>query len=123
MNGFAIADSRLIPECELTRGCGGVGILWKESLDVSIVTGIENDRICAVTVEITNSPLLVICVYLPTSDCINEEYQAYLISLESIINSHPDHHVIIIGDFNAHTGGLREVQEAKTLKTNMENFY
>ena len=99
-----IADSRLTPECELTRGCGGVGILWKESLDVSIVTGIENDRICAVTVEITNSPLLVICVYLPTSDCINEEYQAYLISLESIINSHPDHHVIIIGDFNAHTG-------------------
>ena len=39
MSGLAIADRRLTPECHLSKGCGGIGILWRKSLKVTPVSG------------------------------------------------------------------------------------
>ena len=35
MIGAATADCRLSPECNLIRGCGGIGIIWNKSLNPS----------------------------------------------------------------------------------------
>ena len=104
MKGTAVADSRLSPDSELSRGCEGVGIAWKKHLQTSPVSGYPSDRICAITVESTTFPFFVIGVYLPTSDCSCVEYSETLIIIEHIINDHPDQYAIVIGDFNAHTG-------------------
>ena len=102
MKGTAGADSRLSPDSELSRGCGGIGIAWKKHLQASPVSGYPSDKICVITVESTTFPLLVIGV--PTSDCSCEEYSETLIIIEHIINDHPDHCAIVTEDFNALTG-------------------
>ena len=50
--GLGKADSRLT-ETSLYRGCGGVGILWKKSFDVTPISGMQSDRICGVKVRKT----------------------------------------------------------------------
>lgn len=35
--GSGVSDSRLNEDCSLRRGCGGVGILWKQQLPVSVL--------------------------------------------------------------------------------------
>ena len=52
MKGTAVADSRLSPDSELSRGCGGVGIAWKKHLHASPVSGYPSDRICTITVDV-----------------------------------------------------------------------
>ena len=51
MTATASADKRLNPECNLTRGCGGIGIIWNSSLNTSSITGIDSDRIIAIKIE------------------------------------------------------------------------
>ncbi len=102
MKGSAVDDKRLTPECSLSRGCGGVGIAWKKHLAVTPVTHIKSDRICAISVEGTMAPILVIGVYLPMSDSPIDIYQNYLSEMEDLIVNHPHDPVIIAGDFNAH---------------------
>ena len=104
MNGLAVADKRLTPECNLSRGCGGVGIAWKKHLVATPALGVKSDKICAITVETTMAPILIIGVYLPTSDTSTDIYQDYLSDMENLINNHPQGPVVIAGDFNAHVG-------------------
>ena len=62
----------------------------------------QSDRICAITIDLDRVTLLVIGVYLPTSDCTLDIYNDHLIEVEALINNHPDCCVIIGSDFNAH---------------------
>ena len=51
----AVADERLGPTSDLTRGCGGVAILWKKTLRFSPITAIVSDRICGIRLFLMNS--------------------------------------------------------------------
>ena len=102
MLGAVVCDSRLTSECNLSKGCGGVGIGWKKALQTCLVPGVQSDRICAITINLDRVTLLVIGVYLPTSDCTLAVYNDHLSEVEALINNHPDCCVIIGGDFNAY---------------------
>ena len=103
MTGAATADSRLSPECNLVRGCGGIGIIWNKSLNPSLVPNINSDRILAIKFDTTIYCILVIGVYLPTTDAPIDDFQSCLHTLEDLINNH-DGPIVIAGDFNSHVG-------------------
>ena len=92
-------------ESDLTRGCGGVGILWKKSLPISPLTRISSDRFCVVQLHLENShnAVYIIGVYLPSCDHPMEEFVDCLSDLENAISVlQPTGQIIIAGDFNAH---------------------
>ena len=103
MTGTATADNRLNPECSLTRGCGGVGIIWNERLKATPVVGINLDRICAITIDCATTSIPVISVYLPSTDHPTEDFHQCLHILEDLVNKHCGP-VILAGDFNSHVG-------------------
>ena len=83
--GVGCSDARLHEESTLTRGCGGVGIIWKSSLPVNNVP-INSDRIIAIQLNVSDSTTLsVVGVYLPTTDIPLNEYKEYLIELENVV--------------------------------------
>ena len=82
----------------------------EENFANCLIPGVQSDRICAISIDLDRVTLLVIGVYLPTSDCTLDIYNDHLIEVEVLINNHPDCWVIIGGDFNAHVavaGNLR----------------
>ena len=103
MTGTTIADNRLNLDCNLTRGCGGIGIIWNEQLKAVPVVGINSDRICAVTIDSASTSFLVIGVYLPTTDHATEDFQQCLYILEDLVNKYYGP-VVLAGDFNSHVG-------------------
>ena len=64
--GFGRADKRLHDQSALSRGCGGVGLLWKKSIQTSLIE-IDSDRICGIQIELEDCLLSVLSVYLPCS--------------------------------------------------------
>ena len=49
--GFGKSDPRLSETSDTSmRACGGVGILWRKSLDVTPITDIQSDRICGIRI-------------------------------------------------------------------------
>ena len=103
-SGMGYSDSRLHDESSLTRGCGGVGVIWKSSLPVNFVPT-NSDRIVAVQLDVSCSTILsIIGVYLPADGPLSV-YKEYLQELENIVcalqTAGP---VLITGDFNAHIG-------------------
>lgn len=105
------ADSRLTETTDTPHlGCGGVGILWRKSLDVIPMTDIQSDRICGIHIKKTSEDnnnvwISVIGTYLPCLDLGTELYCNSLIELERIISkSDRWGPVIVAGDFNAHLG-------------------
>ena len=101
-DGFGVYDNRLDENCSLTRGCGGVGFLWKKSLNVIPRTNITSDRFCVTQLQLQNSTYLtLIAVYLPCCNYSDNTYTSYFEDLQSVISSYePDGPVIICGDFN-----------------------
>ena len=100
--------SRLTEDRDGGRGCGGVGVLWHNSIAASPIHGISSDRICSIRLSLDgegNSITSVIDVYLP---CLNqgiECYRDHLIELESVVRDLQQlGPVIALGDFNAHLG-------------------
>ncbi len=67
--GYGQADARLT-SCSDGRGLGGIGVIWRRDLDVSVVHATTSDRICSVrmTHRSSNSTLSVVGVYLPCQD-------------------------------------------------------
>ena len=54
------SESRLCPESDCRRGCGGMGILWLKSIRAKQVDNIFSDRVCAIrfpSMEESNSIL------------------------------------------------------------------
>ena len=102
--GFGVADERLHENSELTRGCGGVGIIWNRNLQVSPVTNLSSDRICSIRLSVTNSPSIsIIAACLPSSDHPIEDFEEYLNEVVSISSAlETEGPVIIVGNFNVH---------------------
>ena len=100
--GFGRADKRLHDQSTLSRGCGGVGLLWKKSIQTSLIE-IDSDRICGIQIELEDCLLSVLSVYLPCSGQNLEEFSGYVKELQSIVcalqSCGP---VMLAGDFNAH---------------------
>ena len=88
------------------RGFGGVAILWKDGLQAAPIHSICSDRICAIKLEGSSSSdpcLILVPVYLPSTDYPLEVYEEYMTELERTINALQDvGPIIIMGDFNAH---------------------
>ena len=108
--GLGKADPRLT-DTSLTcpRGCGGVGILWKKSFDVTPISDIQSDRICGIRIKRTTgdskSWISILGVYLPCLDQGMELYRDSLVELERmVVESEQWGPVIVTGDFNAHLG-------------------
>ena len=109
-DGYGVSDNRLDEHSELVRGCGGVGFIWRKSLQVSPLTNICSDRICAIRVSLSQSSgpsektsVHIICAYLPSSDHSIDEFNKYVIDLVSVISSLESYGpLIIVGDLYAH---------------------
>ena len=70
----AVTDDRLNFNSNLTRGCGGVAILWRKSLCV-ISIQVESDRIVVVRVRTVNcDSLTIIGTYMPDTSQPLEKY-------------------------------------------------
>ncbi len=103
-------DSRLDENSSLLRGCGGVGILWRNNLDATPISCISSDRICGIRVKLSlaePAELTILGVYLPCADQGLEAYCEHLVELERLVSEGQRlGPVVIAGDFNAHLGPL-----------------
>ena len=61
----AVTDKRLNPSSDLSRGCGGVAILWKKSLRASPLKLSETDRLCGLEIHLEDGDrsLYILGVY------------------------------------------------------------
>ena len=112
-DGFGVSDSRLNEHSDLTRGCGGVGIIWRRSLLANPVKRIVSDHFCVIELFLSQSQasepriLNVISVYLPSSDHPVDEFAEYLTELTSIASAiESSGPILLLGDFNAHLPSL-----------------
>ena len=109
-----VTDSRLNETSSLTRGCGGVGILWKKSFDVTPIGEIDSDRICGIRMRLTypeTKELTILGVYSPCADAGIEKYVQVLCELERLISEGQRLGPVLLGgDFNAHLGALGGVR-------------
>ena len=81
-----------------------MAILWRHNSQTLSVTPLtlDSDRICAIRIEGSPS-VVVIGVYLPSSNASIDEYNDYLLQLEGVIaGMQHDGGILVVGDFNAH---------------------
>ena len=101
-SSIAISNKRLTEHSSLHRGCGGVAILWRNTIKV-IPAPTHSDRFVAIQVPTSNFTLTIIGVYLPSTDHDISEFTEYLHDLESFVSAtQATGPVIVMGDFNAH---------------------
>ena len=103
--GFGVADKRLDEKSLLTRGCGGVGIIWRKSLPITPVSKIMSDRFCVIQLQPDNcgENIYIFGVYLPSCNHPAEEFMEYLADLENAISVlQQTGRVVLAGDFNVH---------------------
>ena len=87
-SGTGKADARLVEDTNLCRGCGGVGILWHNSLVGTPITGIVSDWICGIRFkerERSDAWVTVVGVYLPCGNLGMDVYQEQLEELERVV--------------------------------------
>ena len=75
MTVLAIPDGRLTPECNLSKGCAGIGVLWKKQLKATPVSEVDSNRVCAISIKSTYTRIIIIGVYLPTTNLPLKEYR------------------------------------------------
>ena len=100
--GFGVSSAKLDESSSLSRGCGGVGIIWKKTLPIFPVTQITSDRFCAVQLLSPDSErsLYIFTVYLPSSDYSVEEFSDYISELQNAVGIlQQSGQVILAGDF------------------------
>ena len=106
-------DRRLTEESTLRRGCGGIGIMWRKTLDATPIPSISSDSICGLSIRSSDQETVfsVIGVYLPCADLGVEYYCEHLMELERLISDQQQQGpVIVMGDFNVHFGDSWWVQ-------------
>ena len=94
------------------RPFGGVSIAWSPNLNniVKPLANFRHKRVVCVETNGENENLLFICVYMPFFDsskrdeCMTETTDA-ISMVETIIDSHPLHSIIIGGDLNTELKG------------------
>ena len=103
-------DARLDENSSLLRGCGGVGILWRKTLDATPISCISSDQISGICLKLTSpepAEFTILGVYLPCAGQGLETYCEHLIELERLVSEGQRlGPVLIAGDFNAHLGPL-----------------
>ena len=107
--GWGQADSRLTSTSDSTRGCGGVGVIWRRDLCGTTIPESGSDCICGIQIKIKDSQqfLSIIAVYLPCADLGADYYLECIVELERITEESKQlGPTIIMGDFNAHLGTL-----------------
>ena len=107
--GWGQADSRLTSTSDSTRGCGGVGVIWRRDLCGTTIPESGSDCICGIRIKIKDSQqfLSIIAVYLPCADLCADYYCECIVELERITEESKQlGPTIIMGDFNAHLGTL-----------------
>ena len=109
-----VTDRRFDENSLFTRGCGGVGLMWRKTLYACPLTGITSDRICGLHVKLSCpefAELTFLDGYLPCVDSGLDVYCEHLVEFERVISaSQESGPVLIVGDFNAHLasfGGVR----------------
>lgn len=97
-----ILQMRASKECmerKSGRPFGGIGWLINKNIETNII--FKSDRITTLKISKTKIKLLIIGVYLPSNgtdqldSLINE-----LAEIEAIVETHTDHEILLIGDFN-----------------------
>ena len=94
------------------RPFGGVCIAWSSNLNnaISPLNNFRHKRVVGIEMKTTNHDFIIICVYMPFFDaanrakCMSETIDA-ISMVENIIENHPDHKVILGGDFNTEFKG------------------
>ena len=82
-------DSRLNENSTLQRGCGGVGLMWRKTLNATPVSSISSDRICGLSLKLSlpePTEVSILGVYLPCMDMGIECYCNHLVELEHLIS-------------------------------------
>ena len=94
------------------RPYGGVCIAWSADLN-HIITPLNNfchKRVVGVEIKTAENDFLILCAYMPFYDaanrtrCLNETADAFSM-LETILENHPNHKVILGGDLNTEMKG------------------
>lgn len=101
------------------RGKAGVALLWPKERSKHIRKLEEgNERIIAIEVNTSDSPLCIINTYMPTFGSSSSEYYAeHLDILHNIIDNYlATHKIIVCGDFNGSLVGTRTNSQDKLLK-------
>ena len=110
-SGTGKADGRLVEDTNLSRGCGGVGILWHNSLVATPIAGIASDRYCGIRFKERERSDAWVTVVGPCGNLGMEAYQEQLEELERVVlESKVLGSVVVMGDFNAHLGILAGVR-------------
>ena len=94
------------------RPYGGVCIAWTPDINHIVVplTNYRHKRVIGIEVKTEENNILVLCIYMPFNDssnrlkCMAETIDA-ISMLESMIEEHPQHSVILGGDFNTELKG------------------
>jgi hypothetical protein len=85
------------------RPYGGCAVFWRTDIHAQVsVIDTQSRRIAAIKLNYSSFALLILSVYLPYDNC-NADDEAFideLFYIESIIDRHPNAHVIVCGDFN-----------------------
>ena len=112
---------------------GGVPLLWKYSINdfVTPIKSIQSDRIMGIKCEFSGCrPLLILGVYLPSSNHTLDEFQECLDLLWALYESlSADGFVIVLGDVNGDFGnclGMRDKKEPNVrgkLLIDFANFF
>ena len=99
--GFGYCDERLNEACTL-KGCGGIGIIWRKSIQAIPLTNIVSNRLCAIQLRLNDaSCVTIIAVYLPSTNYAREDFVESFQELQSIVSAcQSDGPVMIVGDFN-----------------------
>ena len=86
--GLGHADSRLSEEThDKRRGCGGVGILWRKSLDAFPISEIDSKRVCGIRIKKEDDTWMsIIGAYLPCADLGMDYFRDTLAELEKVIS-------------------------------------
>ena len=103
----AVSDGLLVG-----RPFGGVSISWSPDLNHLIMplTNFNHKRIVGIELKSRQAPTLFINIYMPffnssrRAECLAESVDA-IAMIDSIIEEHPNHLIIIGGDFNSELKG------------------
>lgn len=69
---FGQGDKRLNEKSDLSKGCGGVSLIWKKSLNAKPISDLQSDRICGVQLDLEASGLSMRSANYPM--CIPTQY-------------------------------------------------
>ena len=91
----------------------GVGVILGKELSKRVIDIVKvNDRLMMVEIETVPVHLIVIQVYMPTSDCKEEELEEMYNKLEELVDKRKGKdNVVILGDWNAVVGEGKEGKE------------